>query len=1006
MIEGLDQSKPPEWKEVDRLAALRALDIFDTEPEAEFDNLAKIAAQICNTPVAFISFSDGRRQCLKARCGLDASHNLNDDPVGRRAILQKHPFVVSDLTIEPEFCDGGSAGVGLRFYAAAPLTTRDGLPLGLLCAADFQPRPEGLSAPQKEALTGLARAVICQLELKLAHKAAAESEELTSRLLSSSDDCIKVFDLQGRLRFMSQSGMRAMEVSDFQQIEGLYWTDLWGSIAGEEAYKAVEAAKSGRTGRFQGPWKTTTGREKWWDVVITPIMGRAGRPQGYLCVSRDVTDFRQTEQSLRKSERRLRTLIDVMPISFQAPQVVWFCDPEGEFTYFNDVWYDFTGLPRERKPAEGWQAALHPLHKEHVGGLWQDTLDRGESFEIEMPLRRSSDGMYRWFMVRGQPLKNEHGSVEQWFGIAMDIHERKQSEQALKESEERLQLALKAARMIAWELNPQTGLTTRSENSLSLLGVMPDSDRTFMAGVHPEDCGKVEGFLQRIQADGADSVEYRYVLPDGSIRWLRARAELAGSDRIVGVTFDISEQKEAEDEIWRSANHDTLTGLPNRNLFQRRLEATLAHARQAGTSVSLLLIDLDDFKDINDTLGHDAGDALLQETARRLSTMVRGCDTVARIGGDEFALLVVEPLKLENATRLGSLIVEMLRQPFTYRKRTLISRVSIGIAAFPDHDGEPAELVKDADIAMYQAKSQGRNRVVTYSPEMRRAIEKRVSLGRGIREAVANEEIVPFYQPKVSLLTGEIVGLEALARWRHPEKGILAPDVFGAVFEDHEIAGSIGKLLVSKIASDVRHWLDQGFSFGRVAINLSPAEFGQPGLVDNMLRTLDWLKVPASSFEVEVTETVLLGRNSSNVSSALEQFQQQGIGIALDDFGTGYASLTHLKQFPLDHIKIDRSFVRNLESDSDDEAIVAAIIGLGQRLQLQVTAEGVETHGQARRLRELGCDHAQGYLYAKPMPAAQLAELLERWSSVLVKPRPDRSWSGATAELQGSCTSP
>ncbi|MBL0405948.1 EAL domain-containing protein [Microvirga aerilata] len=514
-----------------------------------------------------------------------------------------------------------------------------------------------------------------------------------------------------------------------------------------------------------------------------------------------------------------------------------------------------------------------------------------------------------------------------------------------------------------------------------------------MLGVHPDDHQKMERFLRRIQKTGTDSVECRYVGPGGEIRWLRTRAEKAEANRIVGVTFDISEQKEAEEEIWRSANHDALTRLPNRNLFQQRLEAALTQAGQKGTSVSLLLIDLDDFKDINDTLGHDAGDALLQETARRLSTIVRSYDTVARIGGDEFAVLVVEPLKLENATRLGSLIAEVLRQPFTYQKRTLVSRVSIGVAAFPDHDGTPAELVKDADIAMYQAKSQGRNRVTTYSPEMRRVLEQRVSLGRDLREALANNEIVPFYQPKVNLATGEIVGLEALARWHHPGRGVLTPSVFGAVFEDHDIAASIGKMLTGRVARDVRQWLDLGIPFGRIALNLSPAEFSQPGLVDNMLRTFDWIKVPASCFEVEVTETVLLGRNSDNVSCALAEFRQHGVQIALDDFGTGYASMTHLKQFPVDHIKIDRSFVRDLEQNSDDEAIIAAVISLGRSLQFQVTAEGVETHGQARRLRELGCNHAQGYLYARPMAASQVPDVLTQWNAMLIRPRPERMTS-------------
>lgn len=991
MVESSGLSNPPRWKEVDRITALQRYDILDTKPELEFDRIAKIAAQICDTPFAFISFLDQHRQWFKAKLGLEISETPREASICNYAIHQTGVFIVPDVAADSRFQNHPLIVEcpNLSFYAGAPLTTSDGLPLGVLCVLDREARPQGLTVEQEEALAALADAVMCQLELKLSNRTAAEREEFTHCLLESSEDCITVFDLEGHLRFMSRGGLRAMNIADFGAVEGCDWTDYWSST-GKEAQKAIESARNGGIGRFQGFGATAAGLQKWWDVVVTSIMTRDGAPQGFLCIARDITQLRQTEQSLRKSEKRLRTLVDVLPLSSTSPQVVWFSTPDGEFTYCNDVWYEYTGL-RPDTGNKGLLAVVHPLHREQALEQWKEVLAKDNSFELEVPLRRASDGAHRWFIIRGQPLKNEQGKVEQWFGIAMDIHERKQSEQALSESEERLKLALKAAHMIAWEFNPQTGATTRSDNSLALLGIKPGIDRTFMTGIYPDDRQKVEDFLQRIQVSGSDAMECRYVLPSGEVRWLRARAEKAGVDRIVGVTFDISEQKEAEEEIWRSANHDGLTGLPNRNLFQHRLEAALTAAKQSGTSVSLLLIDLDDFKDINDTLGHDAGDALLQETARRLSAMVRGCDTVARIGGDEFAVLVVDPLKLENATRLGNLISEMLRQPFTYQKRTLVNRVSIGIAAFPDHDGTPAELVKDADIAMYQAKSQGRNRVITYSTEMRQAIEQRVSLGRGIREAIDNDQIIPFYQPKVSLTTGEIVGLEALARWQHPTDGILTPGYFGAVFEDHETAISIGKLLISKIAADVRQWMDEDLPFGRIALNLSPAEFGQSALVDSFLRTLDWLKVPPTLFEVEVTETVLLGRNSNNVSSALAQFRDHGVQIALDDFGTGYASLTHLKQFPVDHIKIDRSFVRDLEQESDDEAIIAAVISLGRSLQLHVTAEGVETHGQARRLRELGCDHAQGYLYAKPMAASQVPDLLTRWNAMLIKPRLERN---------------
>ena len=509
------------------------------------------------------------------------------------------------------------------------------------------------------------------------------------------------------------------------------------------------------------------------------------------------------------------------------------------------------------------------------------------------------------------------------------------------------------------------------------IGSGPFSD--FLENVHPDDQPLRERLLHQIYAEGSDTVEFRYMLPDGKVQWLGSRAEKAGRTRVVGVTFDITDRKAAEQEMWRVANHDVLTGLPNRALFQDRLLQALIEAEQNGTSVGLLLIDLDDFKDVNDTLGHDAGDALLKEMATRLSAAVRACDTVARIGGDEFAVVLAEPLTLDRATSVAETLIAKLRQPFAYGGRTVISRASIGVAAFPDHDAKPAELMKDADIALYRAKAQGRNRVVTYSSKLRRVTEERVTLGRDVREAISSDQIVPFYQPKVCLTSGRVIGLEALARWQHPSKGVLTPGYFGAVFDDPELAQAISESIVSQVASDMRGWLDQGIDLGRVAVNLSSAQFSQSGLADEILGILERSNVPPEHFEVEVTETVFLGKSADHVAAILGQFRQRGVQISLDDFGTGYASLTHLKQFPVDHLKVDQSFVRNLEHDTGDEAIVTAVIGLGRSLNLQVTAEGVETLGQAKRLRELGCHNAQGYLYARPMAASQVPDLLSNW---------------------------
>jgi diguanylate cyclase (GGDEF)-like protein len=537
--------------------------------------------------------------------------------------------------------------------------------------------------------------------------------------------------------------------------------------------------------------------------------------------------------------------------------------------------------------------------------------------------------------------------------------------------------------MVPWEYDRATGHVTRGEASWSVLGLGSGSVEDFLGRVHEADRCKLLEFFGNVTADRSLTAEFRYSLPAGRTIWLGTRARARGETGLIGVTFDITERKQSEEDARWNANHDPLTGLANRALFQSRFEQALKDARAQGTSVSLLLVDLDDFKDVNDTLGHDAGDALLMEVANRLSAVTRECDMVARLGGDEFGLIVVEPLRLEHAARLAESVLERLQEPFEYEGVRLAARGSIGVASYPDHDRSQHELMKDADIALYRAKSDGRNRAVVYSSALRSSIEKRVSVVGGIREALASEQVVPFYQPKVCLESGRIVGFEALARWIHPTKGLLTPGYFAAAFENSEIALLMGARMVQQVASDTRAWLDRGLDCGRIAINFSSAEFAVPHLAEQVLSVLDGAGVPPSRFEVEVTESVFLGRNSAQTYEILRRFHAAGVQVALDDFGTGFASLSHLKQFPVGHIKIDQTFVRDLERDDDDAAIVRAVIGLGRSLGLQVTAEGVETAGQAERLRRKGCPFAQGYLFSKPVAGSRVAWLLTEWRSPL-----------------------
>jgi len=495
----------------------------------------------------------------------------------------------------------------------------------------------------------------------------------------------------------------------------------------------------------------------------------------------------------------------------------------------------------------------------------------------------------------------------------------------------------------------------------------PDDRKAFVAALQKN--GRVSNFETELQ------------LADGSIRTVLLAGtslDIGGVEHIMAGVIDITERKASEERIWRAASHDTLTGLPNRAYFQSRLEQMLAQATRSGTGVSLILIDIDNLRAVNELLGHSAGDALIRHAASRLSLLMRSGDMVARLGGDEFVILVTGPSGMKNIEALADRILDELRRPLPYGEGILSSQASIGIASFPDHDGKPSDLMKDADLALQVAKAQGRNRAVIYRPEMKERIEQKATVTRDIQEALRLGQIVPFYQPKVDLKTGRVVGFEALARWRHPDHGLLTPAFFSTAFEDPDLSISVGDHMLRQVAADIKEWLDHGIDCGRIAINLSTAEFDWVGLANRVLAILETAGVPNERLAVEVTETVFLGRSAPHVVSALKEFHEHGVRIALDDFGTGYASLIHLKQFPIDDIKIDQSFVKDLENDAGSAAIVLAVIELGQNLGMDVIAEGIETNRQAVFLREKGCAQGQGNLYSRPMAANQVAQYLLR----------------------------
>jgi diguanylate cyclase (GGDEF)-like protein/PAS domain S-box-containing protein len=448
-------------------------------------------------------------------------------------------------------------------------------------------------------------------------------------------------------------------------------------------------------------------------------------------------------------------------------------------------------------------------------------------------------------------------------------------------------------------------------------------------------------------------------------------------ERRVALFSDITEKQRTDLLIWEQANIDTLTGLPNRHMFLQRLHQHIAQASQSNGALTLLLIDLDQFKEINDTLGHDTGDLLLIEVARRIRACTPAATPLARLGGDEFSVILSMPQDLRAAAAIAQATIAAVAAPIQIGAETLFVSASVGIALYPEHGTQTDTLLRHADQAMYAAKSAGRNRYCYFTGAMQDAAQAKMSLMNDLRGALGANQFDVHYQPIVDLATGETHKAEALLRWHHPVRGMVSPAEFIPLAEASGMILEIGEWVFKQAVAQVRRLRGMGYNTFQISVNVSPVQFqNDHQLSDTWFRHLAELALPASSMVIEITEGLLLDL-STRVSDKLLAFAEGGIQVALDDFGTGYSSLAYLKKFDIDYLKIDRVFVHNLESDPDDRALCEAIIAMAHKLGLKVIAEGVETAAHRELLAAAGCDHAQG-LFSRPIPAADLEALLDR----------------------------
>jgi diguanylate cyclase (GGDEF)-like protein/PAS domain S-box-containing protein len=669
-----------------------------------------------------------------------------------------------------------------------------------------------------------------------------------------------------------------------------------------------------------------------------------------------------------------------------ARHISWSADASGAVRTVSAQWVEVTGFDLAKALESGWLDALHPDDVTTTLRTWSLAVETSSSVDVDYRLCTPSG--YRWFRACASPRLDCDGAVLAWFGTLEDIDDRKRAETALLASEERFRLAAEAAGLGIWDYDAVLGRRLWSDDFRSMLGLAPDvpaEPATALALVVPEDRPMLQ---QLVDSIGHGDTQPRFEVTvrihradNGALRWMqtsgwRVKSANGRIERVLVTVRDVTEQLTAEQRVRWAAEHDPLTGLANRAAFNCLLEDAIARADRSDEAVlTLALFDVDHLKETNDTAGHDAGDLLLCTIADRLVEALGDDVVVARLGGDEFAAIVEAspPGQVEDRLRAA---LRALRQPVVADTLTLDCQVTAGVASYPQDGRSARDLLKTADLALYAGKASARGELSRFRPEMRASMQRRTSMLSVARMIARDDRVMPFYQPKVRLSDGALSGFEALLRWRHDTLGIQGPDTIAAAFDDLAAAIPLGERMLERICADLVRWRDRGLALTRVALNLSPAECRRDDLFDRIMGQLDRHGLSAELLELEVTETVFLGRGADSVGDTLAAFHRAGVTVALDDFGTGYASLKHLREYPVDVIKIDRSFIADILTDPGDAAIVNAVLGLANQLDIAVVAEGVETAEQANYLLARDCGHAQGYLFGRPMPAEEAAALL------------------------------
>lgn len=880
---------------------------------------------------------------------------------------------VANFYLEPDGRDKflkalSDAGGRIHAYPAA-MKRYDGTIIWLSTSAHFIYDAEG----EIDGVEGLVRNITAQKE---AEAALRNERDFTRTILNTVQSMVVVLNPAGEIITFNS----AAETLTGYSFEELRQKPIWDYLILPDEVDDVRAMfnqlVSGMfPNHYENYWRTKAGGKRlisWSNDCLTDDNGTVTY---VVATGNDITEQRLSLQALKASEERFRELTGTIKEVFWLASVDWqeiyYASPA-----YEQIWEE--SIESLYQDPASWVAHMHPEDRNAViDYINQADLTQDELVLPEYRLTRK-DGSIRWIAARAYPIRDKSGTPIRLAGVAEDVTERHDAEEKLRQAAVAFDntreaiIVLNADRQIMTVNRAFSTITgydsaEAAGRSLDDLFTVEDlqTDRLDWPAVFNGEHWQGETWLRR--TDGEDFPTWTTVSPVMNQR--------GNVSHFVCLFADISTIKQSQRELDFLAHHDPLTKLPNRLLLTARLEHALQQAERASNQVAVMFIDLDRFKNINDSLGHSVGDMLLLQAADRLRSLVRAEDTIARLGGDEFVIVMGELKDAQAPMLLADRVTLLMREVFVINKHNLHVSASVGISSYPQDGRDIDTLMKNADAAMYRAKEHGRDNYQFYTDELSRSALQRVNLENELRRALERDELRLHYQPQIALHSGQIVGAEALVRWQHPSRGLVAPDQFIPLAEESGLIVPLGQWVLEKACQQARAWLDAGLAFGRISVNISSIQVRRGDIHKTVSNILAKAGLEPHFLELEITESTLM-RQDAKTFRSLEALRKLHVDLAIDDFGTGYSSLSYLKLLPINRLKIDRTFIRDVGHDPNDEAIVRAIIAMAHTLQLQVVAEGVENEVHHNFLRELNCDAAQGYLFGRPAPADEFSGLL------------------------------